>query len=124
MERRLHRRVGEGVGDGRLDEAGNGDDLARFGALDRHALEAAEGEHLGRAAFLDDVAVHVERLDRHVGGELAALDPAGEDPAEERVAVEQGGEHPERAGVDARARDVADDGLEQAASGRPRERRR
>ena len=34
--------------------------------------------------------------------EPAALDPAGEDAAEERVAVEQGGEHPERAGVDAR----------------------
>ena len=29
---------------------------------------------------------------------LPLLDPAGEDAAEERVAVEQGGEHPERAG--------------------------
>ena len=45
--------------------------------------------------------------------EPAAFDPAGEDAAEERVAVEQGGEHPERAGVDARRGDVADDGLEQ-----------
>ena len=45
--------------------------------------------------------------------EPAALDPAGEDAAEERVAVEQGGEHPERAGVDARRGHVADDGLEQ-----------
>ena len=26
----------------------------------------AEGEHLGRAAVLDDLAVHVDRLDRHV----------------------------------------------------------
>ena len=34
--------------------------------------------------------------------ELAALDPAGEDAAEERVAVEQGREHAERAGIDAR----------------------
>ena len=56
--------------------------------------------------------------------EPAALDAAGEDAAEERVAVEQGGEHSERAGVDARWRDVADDGLEQAASGRLRGRRR
>ena len=107
------RRIGEGVGDGRLDQARDGDDLAGFGAVDRHALEAAEREDLGRAAFLDDIAVHVERLDRHVDGELAALDPAGEDPAEERVAVEQGGEHPERAGVDPRRRNVADDRVEQ-----------
>ena len=58
--------------------------------LDRHALEAAEGEDLGRAAFLDRVAVDVDRLDRHVDLERAALDPAGQDAAEERVAVEQG----------------------------------
>ena len=49
--------IGDGVGDGRLDQAGDGDDLARLGAVDRHALEPAEGEDLGRAAFLDEVAV-------------------------------------------------------------------
>ena len=112
-ERRADRRVGEGVGNGRLDQPGDGDDLARFGALDGDALEPAEGEDLGRAAFLDGVAVHVDRLDRHVHRQPAAVDPPGEDAAEERVAVEQSGEHPERAGVDARRRDVADDGLEQ-----------
>ncbi len=43
------------------------------------------------------LAVDVERLDRHVDVERAALDPAGQDAAEERVAVEQGREHLERA---------------------------
>ena len=53
--------IGDGVGDGRLGQAGDGDDVARLGALDRHALEAAEGEDLGRAALLDGVAVDVDR---------------------------------------------------------------
>ncbi len=46
--------------------------------------------------------------------ELAALDPAGQDAAEERIAVEQRREHPERAVASTRgARNVADDRLEQ-----------
>ena len=32
---------------------GDGDDVAGFGALDRHAREAAEGQQLGRARALD-----------------------------------------------------------------------
>ena len=109
VERSADRRVGDGVGNGGVDQARDGDDVARLGALDGHALEPAEGEDLGRAAFLDELAVRVERLDRHVHVEPAALDAAGEDAAEERVAVEQSGEHAERAGVDARRRNVADD---------------
>src|SRR6185295_2355997 len=35
MERGPDLRVGKGVGDARLDEDGDGDDLARLGALDR-----------------------------------------------------------------------------------------
>ena len=68
VERLGHRGLGDGVGDGRLGQAGNGDDVARFGLLDRDALEPAEGHDLGGAAFLDDIAVVVERLDRHVDG--------------------------------------------------------
>ena len=50
------------------------------------------------------IAVDVDRPDRHVDVERAALDPAGEDAAEEGIAVEQGGEHLERAvGVEAAA---------------------
>ena len=43
----------------------------------------------------------------------AAGDPAGQHAADEIVAVEQGGEHLERAGVDPRRGDVGDDGVEQ-----------
>ncbi len=82
-------------------------------ALDRYPFKAAEGENLGRTPFLDDIAVHVERLDRHVDGQFAALDAAGT-VAEERVAVEQGSEHPERASVDPLlGGDMADDRVEQ-----------
>ena len=40
-----------------LVQAGDGDDVAGFGLLERRALEAAEGEHLGDAAALDQLAV-------------------------------------------------------------------
>ena len=35
------------VGDGGLGQAGDGDDVAGLGLVDRHALQAAEGQHLG-----------------------------------------------------------------------------
>ena len=98
VDRLADRRVGDGVGDGGDGEAGDGDDVARFGALDRHALKPAEGHDLRRAAVLDDLAVAVERVDRHVDLDRCPTGrPAGEDAAEEIVAVEQGGEQLERA---------------------------
>ena len=66
VERLGHRGVGDGVGDGRGGEAGDRDDVAGAGLVDRHALEPAEGHQLGRAAGLDDLAVGVERVDRRV----------------------------------------------------------
>ena len=113
VERRRHGGIGDGVGDGGFHQAGDGDDIAGFGALDRNALEPAEGEDLGRAALFHHGAVDVERLDWRVDVEAPAFDAASEDPAEERVAIEQSREHPERAGVDLWPRHVADDRLEQ-----------
>ena len=55
--------VADGVGDGRLRQAGDRDDVAGLGLVDRHALEAAERQHLGDAAGLDQLAVAVEHLD-------------------------------------------------------------
>ena len=43
----------EGVGDGALREAGDGDDVAGLAVVDRLALQAAEGQDLGDAAVLD-----------------------------------------------------------------------
>ena len=54
----------EGVGDGGLGEAGDGDDVAGRGLVDRLALQAAEGQQLGDAAALDLLAVARQRLDR------------------------------------------------------------
>ena len=57
VDRRFDFDVAQRVGDGRRLQAGNGDDVARFGALDRHARETAERKQLGRAGALDDLAV-------------------------------------------------------------------
>ncbi len=114
MQRLGHRGVGNGVRHGGVHEPRDGDDLASLGTLDGHALEPAEGEDLGRAALLDDVAVDVQRLDRHVDGQRSALDPAGQDAAEEGIAVEQRRKHLELAAdIARRRRDVADDRVEQ-----------
>ncbi len=60
------------VRDGRLRQPGDRDDVARLRLVDRRALQAAEGQHLGDAALLDQAAVAVE----HLGG----LDSAGSSP--------------------------------------------
>ena len=59
VQRLGDRRVAEGVGDGALRQAGDGDDVARLRFVDRLALEAAEGEDLGDAAGFDQRAVMV-----------------------------------------------------------------
>ena len=56
-QRLVDRGDGQRIGDGRGLEAGDGDDVARFGQIDRHALEAAEGEDLRDAALLDFLAL-------------------------------------------------------------------
>ena len=47
----------ERVGDGRLGHAGEGDDVAGLGLVDRLLRQAAEGEDLGDAELLDLLAV-------------------------------------------------------------------
>ncbi len=51
----------------KVRQPGDGDDVAGLGLVDRHALDAAEGEDLGDAARLDDRALAVEHLDRLIG---------------------------------------------------------
>ena len=45
------RGIAEGVGDRALGQAGNGDDVAGFGFLQRGTLDAAEGEDFRQAAL-------------------------------------------------------------------------
>ena len=47
------RGIAQRVGDGRLRDAGDGDDVAGLGEVDGGALQAAEGQHLGDARRLD-----------------------------------------------------------------------
>ena len=109
-----HRGAADGIGDGGLGEARDGDDVARFRAVHGHALQPAEGEHLGRAAGFHLGAGDVQRFDGHVDVQPPALNPARQDASQERVAVKQGGEHLELAvGGQAGLGHVVDDLLEQ-----------
>ena len=47
--------IAQRIGDVRLAHAGEGDDLARLGLLDRRALEPVEGENLLDAEVLDEL---------------------------------------------------------------------
>ena len=78
------------------------------------ASSTAEGQQLRRAAGFDDLAVHVERVDRLVDLDRARLDAAGQDAADEIVAVEQRREEGEgRLFVEAGRRNMRHDRLEQ-----------
>ncbi|MCY1172485.1 hypothetical protein D9M73_126200 [compost metagenome] len=88
MERLGHAGVGNRVGDGRDGEAGQADDVTGLGFVDRYAIEAAERHDLRCAAGLDDLAVVIERVDRLVELDHARIDAAGEDTAQERIAIE------------------------------------
>ena len=74
-------------------QAGDGDDVAGFGALHRHPRQAAEGQQLGDAGLLDDFAVAVQRLDVAVDGDDAGFDAAGQDAAQEIVGLQGGDQH-------------------------------
>jgi hypothetical protein len=50
LDRLGHHGSADGVGHGRLGQARDRNDVARLALVDRHALQAAEGQHLGDAA--------------------------------------------------------------------------
>ena len=113
-DRRRHRWLADGIRHRGLGQAGDGDDVARRGLLDRHALQPAEGEQLGQTRLLDDPPVLAERLDRHVEPRPAGVDPPGEHAAQIGIVFEGGRQHGEgRARVAGRRRHVADDQVEE-----------
>ncbi len=111
--RRFHRRIADRHGDGCVRQSGDGDDIAGFGFFHRHALEAAERQHLGDAAGLDQLAVMVEHLHRLVRFHRTGRDAAGNETAEIGVGFQDGAEQAERSGFDDRRLDVAEDEIEQ-----------
>ena len=93
---RFDRDVAERVGDGRLLEAGQGDDVPGLGRLRPPRARPRKARILvirDRSTWL---AVAVQRLDRGVGPQRPELDPAGQQPAEIGIGLERGGQHPER----------------------------
>ena len=63
----VSRQVAQGIGDGGDAHAGDGDDVARLGAIDRGALEAAEGKHLLHAEGFELLAVAASAFNCRLG---------------------------------------------------------
>src|SRR3546814_10713492 len=80
--------VGDGVGDGGVREARDRDDVARARLFNRNPVEPTERQQLRRAAGLDHLALHVDRVDRLVDLDRPRLDTAGQHAADEIVTVE------------------------------------
>ena len=99
--------------DGGVRQAGQGDDVASFGFLERHALEAAERQHLGDAAGLDQLAFAVEHFHGLVRFYRTGRNAAGDDTAEEVVGFDDGAEQAERTSFDHRRLDVVQHQIEQ-----------
>src|SRR6202171_1245158 len=96
-----------------LRQAGDGDEVSGDTFFDRYPLQAAEGQHLGDAAFLDQVAVAVQNLDRLIWFYRARENTAGDDAAEIGIGLQDRAQHAERAVLDLRRRDMANDEIEQ-----------
>src|SRR5690606_33764501 len=69
-------------------------------------------EHLGDAALFDDLAFTVERVNALAGLDRTRKDAAGQDAAEEGVALDGGDQHAERAFFDLWLGNVLDDLVE------------
>src|SRR5690606_21454314 len=93
-------------------KTGNRDDVAGNAFINRGAFKTAEGEHLRDAALFNDLAFAVERVDRLARLDRTRGDTARENAAEERVALDGGHQHAERAFFNGRLRHVLDDLVE------------
>ena len=103
VERLGDRGVGDGVGDGRGGEAGDRDDVAGLGASSTGTRSSPRKAMIFDARPVSTILPSgLERVDRHVGLDRARGDQAGQDAAEEIVAIEQGDEEFERARRDRR----------------------
>ena len=90
---RVHGQIAQGVGNGSRFQARDGDQVAGFHTLHRHASEAPKGQQLGDAGLFDDLAVAAQRLDVAAHGDDARFNAAGENTAQERVGFQGGDQH-------------------------------
>jgi predicted DNA-binding ribbon-helix-helix protein len=114
VDRRSDRQIAQRVGHGGVLHAGDGDDVARLGRVERHTLEAAKRQDARDARLLEFLAVAAQRLDHRIGLDRARQDAAGEDAAEEVVGFECRHQHAERGiRIDLRRRHMVHQQLEQ-----------
>ena len=112
-QRSLDFRRADRMRDGGFREARDRDDIARDGFFERQTLQAAEREHFGDTALLDQLAVTIENLRGLVRLHRAGDDAARDDAAEIRVGFQDGAEQAERPLFHGRFRHVAEHEVEQ-----------
>ena len=109
-ERFTHLQVAQSIRDCRLSKTGNGNDIARRNALDRHTLQAAKRQQLCYAGSFQLSPITRERLNSRIGFQTPGLNASGQHPAEMGVGVEHGGQQTEvTILLDARRRHIVDD---------------
>ncbi len=101
------------VGDRRLRQPGNGDNVAGASLFDTGAFKTTKGKHLCHTTGLDELAVPIDHLDDLVRANGAGSDTSGDDAAEVGVCLENGSQHPELSLLDPGRRDVPDHEIEQ-----------
>src|SRR5450755_1887572 len=113
LDRQFHRGIADGVSDGGVRQAGERDDVPGFRLFHGGAFNAAESQHLGNTAGLDQLAFMIEYLDALVGLDRSRSNASGDDAAEIVIGFQDGAEQAERAFLHHRRLDVAEDQIEQ-----------
>ena len=113
LDRQFHRGIADGVSDGGVRQAGERDDVAGFRLVHGGAFDAAESQHLGNTAGLDQLAIMIEHLDALVRLDRSRSNASGDDAAEIGIGFQNGAEQAERAFLHHRRLDVAEDQIEQ-----------
>ena len=96
MQRLAYLRVADGVGNGCLGKTGDTDQVACLHLVDGHALRSFKAQQLGQPSCLDLLTIEIDRLDGRIHLRRALDHATGQAAAEERVAVEERGQHGER----------------------------
>src|SRR4029078_9491099 len=103
----------DGVRNGGVGQAGDGNDVPGGGLVETDALEPAKGEHFRHPALLDQLAGVVEHLDRLGWRDRTGGDTPGDDTAKIRIRLKNRTEQAERTLLDLGRGDMRQHEVEQ-----------
>ena len=85
--------IGEGVGNGGVLQAGDGNNIAGRNRLHRNTVQATKGQQLSHPGSFHHTAVIAQRADGIVLRQTPSLDTACQNPAQIGIGVQQGRDH-------------------------------